>query len=217
MRERPPASKVSARSVRAPTRPNISRAVRLLIRDIAKQLPEFSHVRSDRILVVAGEARRASRATIRPMRFPETGARHSKSGQLWKPRVTFRGQPVLYVITLRPLFFRSSTVEQRVETILHELFHVSQKFDGTLDPNRRHSVLDRSSFAKALRPLIKRYLALCPEELRARLALNGEVRVRHWLEKPPNSYRQGSRLRRVYDESQTFLGPVRMMTRATRY
>jgi predicted metallopeptidase len=217
MPERPAAPKVSARSARAALRPNVSRAVRLLIRDISRQLPEFSHVRSDRILVVAGEARRASRATIRPMRFPETGARHSKHKQLWKPRVTFRGQPILYVITLRPLFFRNSSVDQRIETILHELFHLSQTFNGTLDPQRRHSVLNRTAFSNALRPLIRRYLALCPEELRDRLAFNGEVRVRQWLEKPPRTYRRGSRQRRVYDETQTFLGPVRMITRTTRH
>src|SRR4051812_44623187 len=110
---------------RSPTRPNLSRYVRQLIRDVARQLPEMRHVRAGNILVVAGEARRASRATTRPMRFPN-GRRTQKALGLRKPRVTFRGQEILYVMILRPLFFRTSTAEKRVETIIHELFHVAQ-------------------------------------------------------------------------------------------
>lgn len=201
---------------RSKTRPNFSRIVRQLVRDIARHVPELRHVRSENILVVAGEARRASRATIRPMRFPN-GRRLLPAEKRRKPRVTFRGKEILYVMILRPLFFQNSTAEKRIETVIHELFHVSNAFDGTLDPLRRHSALKRPAFEHALRPLVKRYLALCPAETLARFAHNGEVRVRQWLEKPPNSYRSQSNGRRRYDDAQTFLGPVRMHTRQTRH
>jgi hypothetical protein len=204
---------------RRPTakRPNLSRAVRLLIRDVARRVPEFAHVRADQLLVVAGEARRASRATIRPLRFQDTGRLTSKRGTLRKPRIRFKGHDVLYVITLRPLFFRASTPETRVETVLHELFHVSEAFDGTLDPARRHAALPAEAFDRAFRPIVKRYLASCPDEVLARLAVDGEVLVRQWLEKPPRLLKKGSRQRRSYDDRQTFLGPVRMITRSTRH
>ena len=196
-------------------RPNLSRAVRMLIREIAATLPEFEHVRSERILVVSGEARRASRATIRPMRF-SVGQRTSSGGRR-KPKVTFRGRDILYVLTLRPLFFRASTAEQRIETVIHELFHVSQSFDGTLDPDRRHEALQKQAFERQLRPLVKRYLAVCPAPTLARFRANGEVLVRHWLEKPPGSIRASTKGRRRYDETHTFLGPVRMITKKTRH
>lgn len=198
-------------------RPNFSRAVRLLIREIARRLPEFSKVRSENILVIAGEARRASRATIRPTRFQDTATLRSKDGRLRKPRLTFRGRKILYVLTLRPLFFRTGGVEKRIETIIHELFHLSPAFDGTLASERRHAVMDAAAFEAALRPLVKRFLAECPQEHLDRFAFNGEVRVRHWLEKPPRALRLGSRQRRHYDEKQTFLAPVRMITRSTRH
>jgi predicted metallopeptidase len=198
-------------------RTNVSRAIRLLIRDIARRIPELSHVRADRVLVVAGEARRASRATIRPMRVADTGKLRSRTGTRRKPRVTFRGHPILYVMTMRPLFFRNSTPEARVESVIHELFHVSPKFDGTLASDRRHAVLGRAPFEKALRPLVKGYLADCQESLLARLSVNGDVLMRQWLERPPNTYRAGSRQRRTYSEAQTFLGPVRMITRHVRH
>jgi hypothetical protein len=198
------------------TRPNLSRLVRQLIRDIARRIPELRHARAENILVVAGEARRASRATIRPMRFPNGRRLNAETG-VRKPRVTFRGHDILYVMILRPLFFRNSTPEKRVETVVHEIFHVSRAFDGTLDPARRHSALRRTAFEHALRPLVKRYLAVCPADTLAKLSTNGDVRVRQWLEKPPNSYRSGSKGRHRYDDTQTFLGPVRMITKLTRH
>lgn len=199
------------------SRPNFSRAVRLLIRDISRRVPEFAKVRSDSVLVVAGEARRASRATIRPTRFQDTATLRSKDGHLRKPRLTFRGRKILYVLTLRPLFFRTGGADKRIETILHELFHLSPAFNGTLAMERRHSVMDAAAFEEALRPIVKRYLAVCPQEHLDRFSFNGEVRVRHWLEKPPRALRIESRQRRHYDERHTFLAPVRMVTRSTRH
>lgn len=198
-------------------RPNFSRAVRLLIRDIAKQMPEFSKVRAENVLVVAGEARRASRATIRPTRFQETGTLRSSDGKLRKPRLSFRGKKILYVLTLRPLFFRTGAAEKRIETVLHELFHLSPAFDGTLAADRRHAAMDAEAFEAALRPIVKRYLAACAQEHIDRFSFNGEVRVRQWLEKPPRALRVESRQRRLYDERQTFLAPVQMITRETRH
>jgi hypothetical protein len=185
------------------------------MRDIARRVPELQHVRAERILVVAGEARRASRATIRPLRFPD-GKRVAPDGRR-RPWVSFRNRRILYVLTLRPLFFRSSTAEKRVETIVHEMFHVAPAFNGSLDPARRHANLRPAAFESALRPLVKRYLATCHSRMLERMAVNGEVMVRQWLEKPPSSYRAKSRVRRSYDEAQTFLGPVKMITRQTRH
>jgi len=114
-------------------RPNITRAVRTVINDAAARLPEFAHLKASRILVVAGEARRASWATIRPL-----GPIDRPSG---KPVVRVKGRQMLYVVTLRPRFFRVADPAKRVETILHEVFHISKRFDGTLHSGRRHARL----------------------------------------------------------------------------
>src|SRR5437899_12771091 len=111
---------------------------------MAHKLPEFSHVKASRILFVAGEARRGSRATIRPL-----------AGS----RISLKGKRALYCVTLRPKFFRASTPEQRVETLLHELLHISASFDGKLPAGRRHSALSKAKFDALLRPLVRRYLA----------------------------------------------------------
>ena len=89
-----------------------------------------------------------------------------------------------------------------METLLHELFHVSPAFDGTLDPERRHARLGRI-FRRRFRPVLRRYLRDCPPEILAPFAYHGEVRILSWLERPPAQHVRGrSRLR--YTEEQLY-------------
>ncbi|BDG09475.1 putative metallopeptidase [Anaeromyxobacter paludicola] len=193
-----------------PVTVNMTLAVKRLIRDAAAKLPELAHIRSTRILVVAGEARRASRATIRPAHFKETRGRRSGAGHR-KPLVQVRGRKILYVITLRPLWFLSSTPEERIATILHELYHVSTRFDGTLHRARRHSQMPRATYNRRVRALRDRYLSRADAELLAPFAHSGTVRARMWLERPAGAYREGEyQGRRVYTEKQLFLGLMPM-------
>jgi len=185
-------------------RPNVTLAVKRLVRDAAARLPELAHVVASSILVVAGEARRASRATIRPV---------GRSGGADGPRIRVRGRDILYVITLRPLWFLDSTPEERVATVLHELWHVSTRFDGRLHRGRRHAALPASTFERRVRKLRDRYLAEAPGELVTPFAHHGLVRARMWLERPAAARRDGGKARRLYTEKQLFYGVVRMRTR----
>ncbi len=195
-----------------PDRPDLNRAIAQLIRDISRRMPEFSHVRASRILVVAGEARRASRGTVKPLAFADGKSVEKETGRR-KPIVRIAGRKMLYSITLRPLFFRDSTPRERVETILHELFHISTAFDGTLDRARRHERMGRQ-FEKALRPLVRRYLKECPKELMRPFRHHGQVKVLQWLERPTASVvPELTSLRRVYTEAHLFTGLVEMVTR----
>lgn len=191
-------------------RTNVTLAVKRLVRDLAARVPELAHVRASRVLVVAGEARRASRATIRPAYFQQTRAR--ARGRK-KPVIRVRGRKILYVITLRPLWFRSSTAEQRIGTILHELYHASTRFDGTLHGGRRHSRLPRARYNRKIRRLLDRYLVDAPPEVVAPFSETGLVRARMWLERPGSFYREESYgERQLYTERQLFYGLVRMST-----
>jgi len=191
---------------------NVTLAVKRLVRDVAARVPELAHVRANRVLVVAGEARRASRATIRPGHFKETRARTGPSARE-KPLIRVKGRKILYVITLRPLWFLESSARERIETILHELYHASIRFDGTLHRGRRHSRLSRATYGRRVRALLRRYLAVAPEEILAPFHASGTVRARMWLERPAASRPGDWRGRRVYTERQLFYGPVRMITR----
>jgi len=153
-------------------------AVKRLIRDVAARMPEFAHVRASRVLVLAGEARGTSRATIRPGNIgPASGGRRRRF-------IRVAGRDVLYVITLRPLWFAASTPEERVATILHELYHVSAHFDGKLHHARRHARLPRKSFDQRVRELLQQYLAVAAQDVLAPFAREGVVKVRMWLRVP---------------------------------
>jgi len=193
-------------------RVNVTLAVKRLVRDLATRVPELAHVRAGRVLVVAGEARRASRATIRPAHFKETRAR-AGAGTREKPLIRVKGRKILYVITLRPLWFLESSPRERIGTIVHELYHVSSRFDGTLHRGRRHSRLPLAKYNRRVRVLVDRYLALAPEEIVAPFSTHGVARARMWLERPGGFYRGDEyRGRRIYTEKQLFYGPVRMIT-----
>jgi predicted metallopeptidase len=187
-----------------PRRLNLTLAVKRLIRDAAARLPELEHVNASGLLVVAGEARRASRATIRPV----AGGRGRG-----RVRIVIRGREILYVITLRPLWFLDSTAAERVETILHELWHVSIRFDGRLHHLRRHTALPIAAFHRKVRRLRDQYLALAPAEMLSPFSHEGLVRARMWLERPAAARRDGGPERRLYTERQLFYGIVRMRTR----
>lgn len=190
-------------------RPNFNHAIRALLRDVVARSPKFQHIKPSRVLVVAGEARRASRGTVRPLCFRGTKSTDARGRR--KPIIRYRGRRMLYLITLRPLFFRASDPEQRIRTVLHELFHISPKFDGTLHQGRRHARMgDR--FSARLRPIVRRYLKECPPEIRAPFAHDGEVRMLQWLERPAPRW-EGGKNRRVYTEEQLFFGSIRMVSR----
>jgi len=192
----------------AKRRPNLNQAVRALLKDVAQRMEEFRHIKPSRILVVAGEARRASRATVKPLTF--AGGRSTDALGHRKPVVRIKGKRMLYAITLRPLFFRASTPKARIGTLLHELYHIAPGFDGTLDADRRHALVGKD-FAGKLRPLVRRYVKQCPPELLAAFSHDGEVRVQQWLERPSAQY--WPRTRRLYTEEQLYYGTIRMITR----
>ncbi len=191
---------------------DFSQALRHILEDIALRVPEFRHIEPDRVIITGGQARKKSRATMRPYAFAETGTRKSENGRLYKPIVKIRGRRIRYEITLRPLFFMRSSKRARLHTLFHELFHISERFDGTLERARRHDSLPRREFDKVLGPILRRYERVAPASVWSVLGHDGEVLIWQWLERPPSRYRPGSQVKRRYTELDLFLGPVVMVT-----
>ncbi len=191
-------------------RPDFTQAVYALIAHVQRAHAEFKHLDPRRILVIAGEARRASRGTVKPLTFAEKKRTDSMGRR--KPLVKIGGRQMLYSITLRPLFFRRSTPRQRVATVLHELFHIAHAFDGTLDHQRRHDEAGEG-FEATFAPIERRVWKRLPAQLIAPFAYDGEVRVLQWLEKP-QSWMPGERAshRKLYTEAHLFEGVVRLKT-----
>jgi hypothetical protein len=129
--------------------------------------------------------------------------------------VRVRGRPILYVITLRPLWFLESTPGQRVATVLHELYHASTRFDGSLHRRRRHRELGQGAYGRRIEILLQAYAARAPEAVLAPFEWSGLARARMWLERPTWRVPHGGRT--LYTEKQLFYGLVPMRTAGERH
>lgn len=119
---------------------DFSAHVSRLIEDVSRRSPELKHIQASRILVSVLQARSGQshglQARVTPLRFAK--------GQLTRLRrgVTFQVQRLflddheyLYLMTFCLPRFLDRDFDDKFITIFHELYHISQEFDGDL---RRH-------------------------------------------------------------------------------
>lgn len=166
----------------------------------------LGHVDVERICLVAGPARRAARASIRPLTFGGAPPR-LQLGADKKPSVHQGGRLMLYELCLRPLFFREASPGERLAILAHELWHLSPRFDGTLAPERRHPLPDP---AAADRFAVSAAEATSGSDLSV-LEHVGELRAPMWLDRPPSLVPGGQSGRLAYDERDLFLGVVEQL------
>lgn len=176
-------------------RPIIDASLSSLVREVARLCPELAHVDPARILFVTGAGRLMTRATIRPFAGPG------------KPTLVIDGAPILYEICLRPRFFLETARDERLTIIIHELWHASPAFDGTLADERRHRNAAQDTIESEVSGIADRFRAYGSGAAEF-LGHVGELRMRAWLIRPPSRIPAGSSLRRSYDERDLYLAIV---------
>jgi hypothetical protein len=182
-----------------------------LVADIAGKTPALKRIDPSRILFIAADARHASRATTRPTRYAG-GTKTSPDGVWERPSTIWKGKDMLYIVELRPKFFRDSTAESRLQTIIHEMFHMGDPFDGSIPDSQSHRL--GADFDAQVEAMAAGYAATADPAILRPLALDGEVTVRQWLERPKNRVRASDlRTKRSYGAKDIFTGPVEMITR----
>jgi hypothetical protein len=123
-----------------------------------------------------------------------------------KPRITIGGTRMLYEVSLRPGFFAASPTE-RAAIIAHELWHVARTFDGTLDDTRRHHRAGRERTQREVNDILAAWREK-GEPGRSVLELDGEVRMRAWLMRPPSRINVGSKVRVDYGDADLYSAVV---------
>lgn len=174
---------------------NLTTVLEQLVRDLVTQLPEFSHIDPDRLVVSVARSRQGSRhrilARIHPLRFTggERSQVRSRGGHrylLTMPQVQHRENEALYLIYFHvPRFFDLSFREKLV-TVLHELYHISPSFDGDLRrfPGRNHAHgSSRKRYDQLMEQFAHRYLQGAPalHELDILSLTHDELRQHHPL------------------------------------
>lgn len=145
--------------------------MRRLIRDMVENLPELSHIQLDRVLVAFTQTRKrvphGIQATLTPMRF-QGGRRTTRRRGHWyriQACVDSTGIEMLYVLSFYLPRFLDRPLDDKLVTILHELWHISPLFDGDLrrHPGRcyAHSH-SQAEYDREMAELSRRWLAQSP-------------------------------------------------------
>lgn len=112
--------------------------IALLVHLLSKRVERLSHLRPGQILHGISQARTRSKygvyAQCHGLRFRHGAATQpARNGNVWVwPDIKVRGQSMLYYITYFLPRFLDQPPEDRLHTLLHELYHISPRFDGDL-------------------------------------------------------------------------------------
>lgn len=115
----------------------LQEALRALVDDIRRKVPLLAHLDPARIAFTVSSARSRTRhgtyAFIMPLRFQGGTDILLHGGHSYRaPKVVVEGREMLYLVyLLAPRFFQMPA-ERKLETILHELYHIDEEFDGDL-------------------------------------------------------------------------------------
>lgn len=149
---------------------NLTGQLEDVIQDLCTRLPEFAHIAPERLLLCITQCRTRNAggifAKIVPMRFPDgTPFKLIKGSRYALPQIPTPHGDVLYIIYVYVPRFFDQSLERRLLTLIHELYHIAPAFDGTI---RRHGTRahgrSRAEFNANLEPLVARYLASNPPE-----------------------------------------------------
>lgn len=113
-------------------------SVRRICEDITFRLPVFAPIRMRHVAVSLVRTRNRDMygvfASMTPLRFPGGELRSVEGGKLLEmPSLTDKqGCPVLYVLSIYVPRFIDLSITEKINTLVHELFHISPEFDGSL-------------------------------------------------------------------------------------
>ncbi len=113
-------------------------AVRDVVFDMTQRLPELSHIDPKRITFSFAQTRSNSQygtfASLTPLRFENGVKVKKKDGRKWavQPVLDAQGREMLYILTIYLPRFQNLPFNQKLTTIVHELFHISPQCDGDL-------------------------------------------------------------------------------------
>lgn len=154
---------------------DLSARLDALCRHICLTLPQLAHIDPDRLLFTLVRSRaqglHGTYARIVPLRFvggaSEITRRRGRIEETFRmPALNHDGREIYYLISLLvPRFLRLS-LEQKLTTLLHELYHISPDCDGDIrrfvGRNFAHGH-SRAAYNRQIGQLLNAYLATDPE------------------------------------------------------
>ncbi len=167
---------MATRGLSTPPAIDISAHLERLCIDLCDKVPELGHIDPQRVLFCLSRSRAGGThgvyARIAPLRF--SGGTREKSRRRGRYLETFRlpalnhqGRDILYLVYIFFPRFLRLPFEQRLATVIHELFHISEQCDGDIrrfaGRNYAHGA-SREGFNRIVTGLMECYLATGPRQ-----------------------------------------------------
>lgn len=141
-----------------------------LCEDVTSRLDEFLHIDMSRVAVTFAQARRrvlhGLQAKLTPMRFEGGSLTTRRQGRLWTVQRLYLGErEMLYILTFYLPRFLDQSFHEKMVTVLHELYHISPRFDGDIRRmDGRYHVHSHSQrdYDRQMERLAARYLQMQP-------------------------------------------------------
>ena len=117
-------------------------AIRGVCADMVTRLPELHHIDLARVAIGFTQTRKdvshGMYASLTPMRFEAGASKKVIDGKTYGVQLVCdaHGIEYLYILTFYLPRFLQTSFEEKISTIIHELWHISPNFDGDL---RRHA------------------------------------------------------------------------------
>jgi predicted metallopeptidase len=112
--------------------------IRLLCKDIVARLEPLNHIDMSRVAVSFSQARLGTRqgvyATLTPLRFPGGRLHTVRSGRKWGMQKVkdHNDREMLYILNFYLPRFLNLPLREKLDTVVHELWHIGEKCDGDL-------------------------------------------------------------------------------------
>ncbi len=112
-------------------------AMHRLCADICGRHSAFAHIDMERVVVTYAQTRSpvewGMMAKLTPMRLEGGALTEVRDGRKWTcQRVMHNGREMLYMLTFYLPRFQNQTYQEKLVTVFHELYHISQSFDGDI-------------------------------------------------------------------------------------
>ncbi len=112
--------------------------MRRICESMTSRVAALQHIRMDRVAVGFTQTRSASQygcyATLTPLRFENGSLTTKRNGRLYTVQRVLdpQGEEYLYILRFYVPRFLNSDFRYKLTTTVHELLHISEKFDGDI-------------------------------------------------------------------------------------
>ena len=147
-------------------------AIAAVCGDMCFRVPELRHIDMSRVAVGFSQTKNSEPygifATATPLRFEHGESAYKSRGRMWTIQRHFRpdGIEYLYILSFSVPRFIELPLSQKLDTIVHELYHINPLFNGDLRrfPGRNYAHGSKKKYDQTVNRLVQYWLKQNPPD-----------------------------------------------------